>query len=456
MKLTKKSLHLRRAGAALIISMMFVLIFSSLGLALFAMSGSNVQIASNQQKVSRAFASAESGMHVMRYWLNRVLIPASTPTADYFSTIVSQVQTDLAANTISNITLNNDGSITPVMLNSATGQTFEGKIQISSADPCVLEAFATGSYGGITRTIRVNYNIEPYEHPIFDYGMATKGPVSFPGNPTITGVNFNQEADIYIDNSQAAALALSIGGNTNFDGDVYLGAGDSYFDGSVQIAGDYDQTAIDNHVHLDAPPVEFPTPDTARFQQYATGQVIDASTDTSDNMTLTNALIQAGANPVFEGNIRIDGLLFVEAPNTIVINGNVAIQGMIVGDGDPNNPTSSMTFYGNFESGPLPNDSQFDDLRSEDGSCMLVPGFAVELDGNFSSLEGVMAVSGFHLSGNASALVKGTILNFSDSPTVVEGNATLNFDRSGATKIPAGFDTLRELSYDCESYAMIH
>jgi hypothetical protein len=45
-----------------------------------------------------------------------------------------------------------------------------------------------------------------------------------------------------------------------------------------------------------------------------------------------------------------------------------------------------------------------------------------------------------------------TIINYSENPTTIEGNATLNFDRSDDIKIPAGFDLIRVLTYDSSSY----
>ena len=66
-----------------------------------------------------------------------------------------------------------------------------------------------------------------------------------------------------------------------------------------------------------------------------------------------------------------------------------------------------------------------------------------------------MAVSGVHFSGNVSALIEGTILNYSDNPSVIEGNATLNFDRSNNITVPAGFDTHRILTYNPASYEEI-
>jgi hypothetical protein len=126
---------------------------------------------------------------------------------------------------------------------------------------------------------------------------------------------------------------------------------------------------------------------------------------------------------------------------------------MIVAEGDVNNPgTNSMTFLGNFATNPVPSGVQFDAIRQEEGSSILAPAFAVTFAGNFSALSGVMAVSGVHFSGNVNAIVEGTIINYSDNPTVVEGNATLNFDRSDNIKVPAGFDTHRILTYNPASY----
>ena len=89
-------------------------------------------------------------------------------------------------------------------------------------------------------------------------------------------------------------------------------------------------------------------------------------------------------------------------------------------------------------------------------SSLIAPGFAVELARGFSSLGGAMAVSGFHLSGNADALVRGSIVNYSESDTVVLGNAALRFDRSSGAEVPAGFDNRRILKYDSSSWSIVH
>jgi len=450
-----------RRASALIVSLMFVLIFSALAISMMTLSSTNVQLASNHHNVNTALATAQSGQEVMRYGLSGVLFSSSTPPANYFSTIVATLNTYLSDNGVTNMAVQSDGSIGAVMMDSTTGQNFDAQISVDlSQSPPKLQTRVTGHSGGIARTITILYNIQQYVFPIFNYGLATKGPVNFPGNPTITAVNEAWEADIFIESSGSPIAMLSIG-NLNFDGNVNVGnaAANVDFRAAVQIAGDFGQTAIDNHVSIGNDSPEFPVPDTDRFRVYATGLPIENSSDprlSAPGPTLTNVLIKGGVNPTFQGSVTINGVLFIESPNKVTFSKNVALNGIMVGDGDVINPDPAsrrIDILGNFASGPYPSDPQFDALRAEEGTSILAPGFFVTFSGNFSTLEGVVAVSGVHFAGNVNAQIKGSIINYSNSPTVIEGNAVMNFDRAGSTKIPAGFDLYRELDYSPTSYS---
>ena len=105
MESVTKSVHLKRKGVVLIIAMMFVCIFSALAVSMATISGTNTQIASNQQKVNCALGSAESGFEVERYWLKTVVFPANTPVNRYFSTVMSNLEANMDANSITNITI---------------------------------------------------------------------------------------------------------------------------------------------------------------------------------------------------------------------------------------------------------------------------------------------------------------------------------------------------------------
>jgi len=444
-------------GSALIACMVVLVVCSALAVGLAAISGANMEIAANQREANRAFASAESGLETIRYWLSRVTMPSSTPEAQYFTTAVNAVRSDLLASGITNITLNSDGTIPSVTLDAASGQSFTGLLHCDPCAPHIFEVTVRGASGEMTRTIKVDFSIEPYKFPIFDYGLATKGSLNFPQNPTLTGAAESWEADLYVE-SLSDILAVQVGGNANFDGNIDIAnpLGTVDFQGDVQISGDHGQTAIDNHVNVGADPVEFPVPETSPFQSYATGGNINPATLTAPGTTLVNQVIPAGMNPTFTGSVTIQGILFIEQPNVVTFGKNVDLQGLIVADGSAAGPgTNTISFEGNFASGPYPADSQFDAIRQEQGSSIIAPGFGLSFTGNFASVNGVMAAGSMYFSANASAVVKGTMISYSQDPTVVNGNISMDFDRTAAVKIPAGFDLMRVLQYEPSSYAMI-
>ncbi len=444
-------------ASVLIISLMFILIFSALSVGVAAICNTNLKIAQNQRNANHARASAESGLQIIHFWLSHIMLPSSTPTSEYFDTIIDHLQSDLADNQITNINLDDNGFIEQVTLNSNTQQNFSVQLQIDPNNPTNLKTDITGYAGDYKKNIRVAFQIDPYKFPIFNYGLATKGALWFPGNPTIRGDTYNWEGDIYIE-CPNDLVALYAGGNINLDGDIniYNPNASVDFDGDVLIAGDWGQTAIDNHIFTGVDPVEFPIADTQQFTQYATGDIINASTDTTKSMILTNATIKAGTNPIFESNVTINGILLIESPNIVQFDGNVQQNGIIVGDGNTDyKEYNSITFVGNFATGSCPAGSEFDAIRDETGSSILTPTFFTFFEGNFNTLDGIVAVNGAKFSGNVNAEINGTIINYSDEPLSVIGNPTMIFDRATTVEVPAGFDLWRVLSYNPSSYSEI-
>ena len=68
----RKSVSENRRGAVLIVSMIFVLIFSALAVSMATLSGTNVQLASNQHKVNSALSAAQSGLECGKYIVSTV------------------------------------------------------------------------------------------------------------------------------------------------------------------------------------------------------------------------------------------------------------------------------------------------------------------------------------------------------------------------------------------------
>ena len=68
----RKLEKLNRRGAVLIVSMIFVLIFSALAVSMATMSSTNVQLASNQHEANSALSVAQSGIECGKYIISTI------------------------------------------------------------------------------------------------------------------------------------------------------------------------------------------------------------------------------------------------------------------------------------------------------------------------------------------------------------------------------------------------
>jgi Tfp pilus assembly protein PilX len=462
MKPAGKSAYHRCKGNVLIMSLIFTLILSALAVSMATISSTNVQLAENHRKADRARACAESGFDIIRYWIKRVSISGLTSEEQRFNQIAISLQSELTAGGITNITTSYDGatiSIPSVSLDSVNSGSFSATI--TSLDADTLQIDVTGVYGPITRTIRGQYYVGEEGHSVFDFGVATKGPLSLSGNVELEGINVNVEASVYIE-SENSNLALSIIGNSQIAGDVDIVNSLASVDlqgGQAGIGGETGQAAIDNHVDFGAPACDFPEPNPAQFETYV-ASIVDANTDTSADATFENIRIVAGTNPIFSGNVILNGIVYIETPNVVEFTGGVDITGIVVGDGslDDNSGTNQIIFRGNVDSHPvteLPSESQFDGLHSQTGTFVVAPGFSVSFGGSFSSLSGAIAGNGIEFFGNAGGTINGSIINYSDEQMELSGNSDLFFNRSGTNEAPAGFIPEIILLYNPTSYSEI-
>jgi len=441
--------------------MIFVVIFSALAVSMAAMSGTNVQIAENHRKADLARACAESGFDVMRYWLSRVSISGTTAEDLRFDQIANSLQEELTGESITNLTTSCDGSvisIPSVTLDSPEQKSFYGTI--TQIDNDTLQIDITGVYGAITCTIRANYYFGERAHNVFDFGVATKGPLSLSGNIELEGVNVSVEASVYIE-SENSNLALSIIGNSQIAGDVSIANPIATVDlqgGQAGIGGETGQEAIDNHVSFGVDPSVFPEPDPTQFESFVTP--LDPNMDTSSDATLENIRIPANTNPNFIGQVTLKGIVYVETPNVVTFTGGADITGIIIGDGDiqDNSGVNQINFLGNVESHPiteLPQEAQFDGLHDETGTFVMAPGFHVSFGGSFNTLSGAIAGNGIEFFGNAGGTINGSVINYSDEDMTLSGNSDLYFNRSGTTEVPAGFVPEIVLEYEPSTYSEV-
>ena len=442
-------------------SLLFVAIFSSFGLAVLTMSSRNIHIANNHSQSGRALESAFSGMEVMNYWTNEVVIPRGTANDQWYETMRAGLVTNLADN---NIAVDLDNPDNPMTLNTSLDKSFYVQLEEIVPDAtCCLKV--TGRAGELQRTVAVNYEFRFREDTVFDYGVASKGPLWLSGNILLDGTSIAVEADVYIE-SENNDNVLSIIGNSQIAGDVKVTNPDGVVTlqgGQAGIGTDEDgnavtgQEAIDNHVEVGVPCPDFPVPNTTYFEQYLTGDTIDSDTDVDSGGTYENVRIAAGTNPNFSSDVTINGILFIETPNVVTFSGGCDINGLIIGDGDMNDNSgdNQLIFLGNVGSSAvteLPAESQFDGLREEEGTFLMAPGFSVSFGGNFDTLNGAIAANGIEFFGNAGGVIAGSVINYSDTPMILSGNSDLFFNRSGTTEVPAGFELEIVLHHDPASY----
>ena len=371
--------------------MIFVVIFSALAVSLATMSGTNLQIAVNHHKADSARICAESGLDVTRYWLSRISISGTTADDLKFSQIASSLQADLTSQGITNITTSYNGStltIPSVTLDAQGQKSFYGTI--TKIDNNTLQLDITGVCGTITRTIRADFKLGERANNVFDFGVATRGPLTTQGNISIDGVNIAVESNAYIE-SLNSFVALTMSGNSNIAGTVKIvnPLAMTAIGSKAGVGGDTGADAMKN-IEIGAPPVEFPEMVPSIFYSYATN-VLTPSMDLKD-VTLTNIRIPGGMNPSFSGQANLNGIVLIESPNVVDFVGGVNIMGVIVTNGDPTDDSGAnqLIFRGNvadYSVDLLPDELQFAGLQSQTGTFIIAPGFAVSFGGTMDTSE---------------------------------------------------------------------
>jgi hypothetical protein len=440
--------------------MIFVLIFSALAASIATFSTTNVQVSDNQRQANRALVSAASGLEVMRYYLSGIRVSGSVAPANRLQAVATQLQNKLSSAGITNIVSSYDAStetvtVPSVLLNCESGQAFNAIMRYGD-DYDTVTMTVTGVSRQVSKRIRADFNFATIGNTVFDFGIASKGPVQMHGNVDVEGFNEAIEASVYIE-SENSNLALEMIGKSSIAGEVSIvnPIASVTVSNPSSIFGKKGAEAL-QHVYIGVPPCDFPTPYPANFEQYAVN-TFDPATDTTTNITLENIRIPAGTNPSFSGNVVIRGLAFIEAPNAVTFSGNAEITGIIICNGELDYPAAEnrIEFLGTVNSygvSALP-DEGFNELKKEAGTFLLAPGFSVRFGGNFETINGVIAASSIEFFGNAGGIINGSVVNYGQTAMNLDGNTDLVFNRSGITKNPAGFEPTKVLEFLPSSYS---
>jgi len=444
-----------REGSTLVLALIMIVMLSALAVAMASMSGANVQVAQNQCKADNVRASAESGLEVMRYWMSKVAMSGNIPQNERFNRLFDLLQSQVTANLVP-VLSGSTITISDVPLNSR-GQSFTAVL--TKIDDNNVRLDVTGHDGTISRTIRSNYEFQEQADTVFDFGVASKGPLVLSGSVEVEGVNIDIESNAYIE-SLGTCLALSISGNSQIAGSVKIvNPLAAPFLGPKAGVGGATGAGAREHIEIGVAPAQFPEMNPQPFVAYAEahGTAITAAEANQSNMTFTNPIIRANTNPSFASGTVLKGVIYVEAQNTVTFSGHVTVYGIIVTNGSPTDDlgTNKLDFRGNVSSysvETLPASEFGEWLPQQKGTFIMAPGFRASFGGSFAAESGAIAANGIELHGSAGGTINGSIINYADNDMNLQGNTDLQFNRSGLTEVPAGFVPQIILRYDPSSY----
>jgi len=192
----KKSVHVKRRGAALILAMIFVVIFSALAVSMATMSGANVQLASNQHKIRSALSAAGSGLECGKHIMSiaNTSLP-STPYNNVTTDQANQVWSILCAQVQAQPWVGNQ-ALQQATVITAPAKTFGAancsfQVQFSRIDTHTIRLEGIGNNGQTTRRVSIDMIIQK-DRDILNYAVASRGRMWLTGESTIHG-------DIYSD-----------------------------------------------------------------------------------------------------------------------------------------------------------------------------------------------------------------------------------------------------------------
>jgi Tfp pilus assembly protein PilX len=462
----RKRRYQLRSGIVYIFAIVMLALMTVMTVALASSTNLNLSRSRHMEDSISAQLSAESGLQFMLMNLSRLRMPASTSS----STFIANLSTEIAG--MLNDTPNACGQVvscsgSTISIPSITADASSFTCSITILTPAAdgiprCRLTSVGSRGLASRTVSLDMAMVPVSADAFNYAIASKGSIAVSGSATIDGMTSPDEANVL--SISQDAFAISVGGSATIGGDLFLTADgeDSVYlqGGGLSVGGESDIEAIVNgHVHRLPEEPDFPVLDLAPFAAMAT-TVIDSTTDlTGPGLVVNNARIAAGTNPEFKQDTVINGILYIESPNVVTFKSKAVLNAMIVtedvaGDADSN----VLDFKGQITAPgveALPDTSEFQAIKEQQGTVILAPSFSVQFRGSVNSINGTIAADQFSFLGNSniSGEVAGTIIGLSSRDLVMQGNATILVNKQDSDQTPAGFVHFKGVDVIVNSYA---
>lgn len=438
------------------LAMLFLVLFATLAIGFYASTDTAAQVSSNDTKVNRSLMAADSGMELLRYKMERVSIPPNTPSNDVLAELYEDLldslegtanmgsQTIGASGNILRIPSATSGSIT---LGSNADTAFRATVT-DFAGEMVIKVDGISIASGVTRSIQMDFSRKQKSSSIFGYAVASKGQINV-RKGAVTSVAGVDPTTIQLFSAEESDPSIKVSGGV-VGGDLNI-----VDDGGADVTGgtvggsSIPSEILANHVHTVTPP-EFPTIDTSPYAAYAVNSYVSGA------RTQQNIRIPANTNPRFNGGDTVQGIMYIESPNTVTFRGNFNLQGLLVFENTGDTSANVLDFRGNVSQQPLPAGAQFDPLRASTGVSILAPTAAVTMSGSTDSLlRGNVIIGSFSFNGSADIQIdRGTLMAYNTGTNSVYFNGkTVKFTATGATNVPtAGVSFSSYFQADPTSY----
>ena len=443
-------------------------LMTTMTVALMASTNMNLSRGRHMKDSLSAQLSAESGLQFMLMNFSKLRMSAATDSATLMAHLSGGLADILDETTnLGGGVVSYSGSTISVPMIAATDSSFTCTVTVLTPDaegtPC-CRLSSTGSSGLASRTVSLDMKMVSVSADAFNYAIASKGSIAVTGSATISGMTSPDEASVL--SVSQDAFAISVGGSATIGGDLYLTAEgeDSVYlqGGGLSVGGSSDIAEIvGNHVHRLPENPDFPALDLSPFVALAaTATVVDDTTDlTAQDLVFNNIRIAAGTNPEFKNDTVINGLLYIEAPNTVTFKSKVVLNAIIVTEDATGVEGESLLDFKAQVTAPgvaaLPDTAEFQAVKAQQGTIVLAPGFGVEMHGSVNSINGTVAADQFSFLGNSniSGEIAGTIMGLSAKDLVMTGNATILVNTQESSNTPAGFVRFKGLSVISNTYS---
>ena len=191
-------------GATLILSMIFVLVFSVLAVSLATISGANVQVASNQRQVNTALYAAQSGLECAKYIVNTISLGETNmnyvtdaQAEQVWTSLCQYVQDESldgksvpSAARFSDAAGSGDEILTPALNGGGSGATFAVRFYRYDSDPRTIKLASTGTSGQTTRSVAVEMDVTK-DRDVLTYAVASRGRIWLDEGSVVHGPLFS-------------------------------------------------------------------------------------------------------------------------------------------------------------------------------------------------------------------------------------------------------------------------